>query len=599
MSAELSDITAAWNGNKWSFGVTLERTNLAPLDKYSWWPSVAEASAYAKGTLPAERKIPAIAYPGQLLTVAETSGVAAYLVTNNYDLMKLASGGNADELNTALQAEINARTTADTYISSQVSSLPADIDQARKDLSVTVEEQAAAEDGFLKTYVIKQGTEQVGAKINIPKDFLVKSASVETCIEANKPEDGYAVGDKYIDFVINSKDSEGEGDSKHMYVKVTDLVDVYAGYESMTIKTEVADGNAIKAEVKDGAITAAKLDTTLSAEISSATAGVAANAKAIETAKTELKAYADKAEADALSTAKADAASKIASLTANVDAGKAADNKQQFFTKITQTNGMVAATAAVIQASDVNGLEEKVSTAESNAKTYVDNKINALDVSDVATSKKFVTAVSQTDGLISVTRSEISLDDLSGDIAAQLEEKLAGKYDAAGSADAAQTAAEKTASDALAAAKVELTGLVSSTSAETLVSAKSYSDAAISALRTDLDSVSSDVSGLSDSVVVLDTRASTMSTNIGALSTFAETTLSNAITAEASRATAAENAITADVAALSGSFKDVSADHESRLTAAEGSITSIKSDVSGINDKLKLVENAMHFRGVI
>ena len=49
---------------------------------------------------------------------------------------------------------------------------------------VTVEKQTTAETGYAATYVIKQGAEgsesQVGVKINIPKDFLVKSGEVKT-----------------------------------------------------------------------------------------------------------------------------------------------------------------------------------------------------------------------------------------------------------------------------------------------------------------------------------------------------------------------------------------------------------------------------------
>ena len=89
--------------------------------------------------------------------------------------------------------------------------------------TVTVEEQSTAETGFAKTYVVKQGGSQVGSKINIPKDFLVKSGQVKSCTTANSPVSGYAIGDKYIDFVINSKD--GSATDEHMYILVKDLVE--------------------------------------------------------------------------------------------------------------------------------------------------------------------------------------------------------------------------------------------------------------------------------------------------------------------------------------------------------------------------------------
>ena len=115
--------------------------------------------------------------------------------------------------------------------------------------TVTVEEQATAESGYAKTYVVKQNGSQVGSKINIPKDFLVKSGQVKTCSTANSPVTGYAVGDKYIDFVINAKD--GSATDEHMYILVKDLVED---------TTYTADGSTIQLSngqfsVKTGGIT--------------------------------------------------------------------------------------------------------------------------------------------------------------------------------------------------------------------------------------------------------------------------------------------------------------------------------------------------------
>ena len=88
--------------------------------------------------------------------------------------------------------------------------------------TVTVEKQTTAETGYFATYVIKQGGTALSPKINIPKDFLVKSGEVKTCTTANVPVQGYVVGDKYLDFVINSKDSSAT--DEHLYVLVSDLV---------------------------------------------------------------------------------------------------------------------------------------------------------------------------------------------------------------------------------------------------------------------------------------------------------------------------------------------------------------------------------------
>lgn len=110
---------------------------------------------------------------------------------------------------------------------------------------VNLIEAATATSGYLKTYILAAGVDQESdvvesgtgknliGKINIPKDFLVKSATVETVATADSPYSGAQVGDKYIDFVINSKDNDAT--SSHVYLPVNDLVDVYTGGNGVNI----------------------------------------------------------------------------------------------------------------------------------------------------------------------------------------------------------------------------------------------------------------------------------------------------------------------------------------------------------------------------
>ena len=62
------------------------------------------------------------------------------------------------------------------------------------------------------------------AKKSIPKDYIVKSAELKTATEHITDTDIYE-GDKYIDFVINTQD--GDGNESHIYLNVKDLVDTY------------------------------------------------------------------------------------------------------------------------------------------------------------------------------------------------------------------------------------------------------------------------------------------------------------------------------------------------------------------------------------
>ena len=87
--------------------------------------------------------------------------------------------------------------------------------------------------GYLASYQLYKNSTAVGDVINIPKDYLVKSGEVKTCDTPNVPVSGYNVGDKYIDFVVNTVD--GDGNTSHIYLLVSDLVDTYTGGNGITI----------------------------------------------------------------------------------------------------------------------------------------------------------------------------------------------------------------------------------------------------------------------------------------------------------------------------------------------------------------------------
>ena len=142
---------------------------------------------------------------------------------------------------------------------------------------VTVEKKQTAETGYLATYEVKQNGTKVGASINIPKDYLVKSATVGVVSTANNPVSGYQVGDKYLDFVINTKDNTGT--DEHLYVLVSDLIDVYKADES----TLTLSGNTFS--VKNGGITLTKLSSSVQTSLGYADAWNSSPAKNITAAQ--------------------------------------------------------------------------------------------------------------------------------------------------------------------------------------------------------------------------------------------------------------------------------------------------------------------------
>ena len=102
-----------------------------------------------------------------------------------------------------------------------------------------------ATDGYLATYQLQKDGAAAGVNIDIPKDYLVKSASIKTSTGDGDPS-GFPAGTKYIDFVINTHDTiAGTGTESHIYLNVQDLVDAYTAGNGISI----SDSNEVSAKV--------------------------------------------------------------------------------------------------------------------------------------------------------------------------------------------------------------------------------------------------------------------------------------------------------------------------------------------------------------
>lgn len=150
-----------------------------------------------------------------------------------------------------------------------VASVDAKVAELTTNSAITVEKLADAESGFLSSYIIKQGGTKVGSTINIPKDYLVKSAALKTAeTDIKSGEDiVVAAGNKYIDFVINTK--EDADTESHIYLDVTTLVDVYGVVDNATEIQLALDTstNKFSATIVDGGISYDKLDEALKAKV--------------------------------------------------------------------------------------------------------------------------------------------------------------------------------------------------------------------------------------------------------------------------------------------------------------------------------------------
>lgn len=114
--------------------------------------------------------------------------------------------------------------------------------------TVTVEKQQTAETGYAHTYVVKQGGSQVGAKINIPKDLLLQSATKE--VVGSTPteletENSLTTGDAYLKFVVNTEDNDN---ATTLVIPINDLVEntIYTAGNGLTLTSgefSIANGD--------------------------------------------------------------------------------------------------------------------------------------------------------------------------------------------------------------------------------------------------------------------------------------------------------------------------------------------------------------------
>ena len=218
------------------------------------WATIQNASTSQAGV---------VTLSSALDSTSEATAVTSKAAKDLKDALDILNGTVSDSGSVLKAIKDNAKDA--TYSVDQT------IAQAIAAQVVSVAKKESADTGFAATYYVTQNGAQVGEAIEIPKDFLVKSAKLVHYVydastskyyeivadpEKKTPIDalpqGIEVGKDYMDFTINAKDaSETE---EHLYVDVTHLCEVYTGVAvengvSVTInaKNEVAAAIAGKA----------------------------------------------------------------------------------------------------------------------------------------------------------------------------------------------------------------------------------------------------------------------------------------------------------------------------------------------------------------
>lgn len=430
------------------FPLSIKRGNPAPVDTTAVWYNKTELETYAATG--------ATAYVGQILTLVADSKCEAYMISNEAGtLIKLAqttaSGDLAHDVATLqgqvadLISKVGAKAGTGTEATglykeiadvlaiangkvSSVKATDASVVIGGTATAPTIGVQLSKSEGnaltleadglkvlvpevthpeysivadsnpgaFSAVYHLTKDGANIGSAINIPKDMVVSSGSVETFIGGNLPS-GVNEPGTYIVLVLANATSD------KLYIKVDELIEYVTGGsgENDAIQINVtSDTHKVSASVKDGSLTLAMLSSAVQASLNKADSAVQSVAEgtangtiSVDGANVAVHGLQDGAYAT------------VESLN-NTAKGYATAVKTELIGTDTDEASASTFVGARKYADSVSA------TAKSEAIASAQDKIEALDVTDEAVAKKFVSAVSETDGKITVSRRELIADDV-------------------------------------------------------------------------------------------------------------------------------------------------------------------------------------------
>lgn len=573
------------DGNFMGLPMNIQRGNPIPLDDSSVYYSKATMETYAKSGV--------TAYVGQIITLVDEANKTceAYMISNEAGtLVKLASttasgdlaadvatlqGQVADLISKVGKAAEGAVAATGLYAlidevkalaEGKVASVGATdksitvggtataptvkvaisadegnaLSLAADGLKVTIPEVTvpeysmkkldAATAGMSASYQLTKDGTGIGAVIDIPKDMMVKSGSVQT-YEAGSLPAGVTEPGTYIVLVLNDT-----AETK-LYINVGNLIEYVTSGSAegdMVFINIDPQTHKVTATITDGTVTEAKLHADVKAKLAKAVsavqevkAGTANGTIAVDGADVAVTGLADAAYATVASLNET-AQGKVDTAKAELLGAEADDN-----TKETIRGARKLAT-------------DSAASALADAKTYVGEEIGKLNADDTAVAKQFVSAVSEAGGKITVERRallaedvpELGISKISG-LQAAIDAKqdtvtFDGDYGASNKA-----ATVKTVTDAVAA-------IVSNgddkAADDTIKGAKLYADGkssdALNAAKAYADSLVTGDSGITKRVEALETKV-----DVAKVSTAISTAKDEAIAAAASDAATKDAAL--------------------------------------------------------
>lgn len=430
------------------FPLSIKRGNPAPVDTTAVWYNKTELETYAATG--------ATAYVGQILTLVADSKCEAFMISNEAGtLIKLAqttaSGDLAHDVATLqgqvadLISKVGAKAGADTEATglykeiadvlavangkvSSVKATDASVVIGGTATAPTVGVQLSKSEGnaltleadglkvlvpevthpeysivadsnpgaFSAVYHLTKDGANVGSAINIPKDMVVQSGNVQT-FESGALPTGVTTPGTYIVLTLANATSD------KLYIKVDDLIEYVTGGsgENDAIQINVtSDTHKVSASVKDGSLTLAMLSSAVQASLNKADSAVQSVAEG--TANGTISVDGANVAVHGLQ----DGAYATVDSLNNTAQGYATAVK----TELIGTDSDEASASTFVGARKY--ADSVSATAKSDAIASAQAKIEALDVTDEAVAKKFVSAVSETDGKITVSRRELIADDV-------------------------------------------------------------------------------------------------------------------------------------------------------------------------------------------
>ena len=431
------------------FPLSIKRGNPAPVDTTAVWYNKTELETYAASG--------ATAYVGQILTLVADSKCEAYMISNEAGtLIKLASttasgdlasdvatlqGQVADlisKVGTAAQGEVSSTglyalidevkalaegkvssvgaadrsvTIGGTATAPTVGVAISDdegnaLSLAADGLKVTIPEVTIPEyslkkldtatTGMSASYQLTKDGAGIGAIIDIPKDMMVKSGSVQT-YEAGSLPAGVTEAGTYIVLVLNDT-----AETK-LYINVGNLIEYVTSGSAegdMVFVNIDPQTHKVTATITDGTVTEAKLHADVKAKLAKAVSAVQSVTESTENGKILVD----------------DTAVAVHGLQDAAYATVASLNETAQSKVDTAKGELLGAEADDDTKETIRGArklaESSAASALADAKTYVGTEIGKLVLNDTAEAKKLVSAVKQENGKITVERRELVADDV-------------------------------------------------------------------------------------------------------------------------------------------------------------------------------------------